>query len=92
MAKPAHDEENAAPGVKQATGKLGKAAGGGSTRKALGNITNANRAGEDRQAGKGVGRPPRKALGNITNATPRTVHPAPKALKAKQAHSQAEQV
>ena len=92
LARPAHDEENAVPGLTKAAGKSGKANSAGSTRKALGNITNASKAGENRQAGKGPGRAPRKALGDITNATPRDVQPLPKAQKPQQAHTQAEQV
>ena len=92
MARPAHDEENAVPGVNKTTGKSGKALGGASTRKALGNITNASKAGDTRQAGKGLGRAPRKALGDITNATPRNVQSVPEAQKPLQAHTQAAQV
>ena len=93
LAKPSHDEENAVPGVNRTIGKTGKAAGVGGSRKALGNITNANKTGEARQAGKGLGLAPRKALGDITNATPRTVQPAPETTqKPTQQQRQADQV
>lgn len=74
---PAQDAENSVPGVSRIDSEsVGPGPGLASQRKALKNLTNTGRAGDARQAGKGLGHASRKALGDITNATPRLTQPA----------------
>ena len=88
---PAQDAENSVPSVSRAgTKSMGpgaKATGLNSQRKALGNITNIGRAGDAKQAGKGLSHGSRKALEDLTNATPRHKQSAAQKSAAPQAQA-----